>query len=320
MSLFSLMSTSQFQPTFLPAVSGTVLTPPAIPTFQQPAAAPAQNNSMVSPASLMMMLLVSLIHELFTQLMGPIAQPDTANPPPAAGYPSPDPGNTPSPDPAYTPPVYTYDPPPPKEQIKGSAGLFGDPQFGLFSPQLGQIPNALKAFESNIKPGETVTLLNDPDAGGLNISAKAVQVDPNNADSSGIGTATFKSGNDTVIIHGNGDLIINGQKKGNINDTGMIAPITLASGLTISTAQEIDGANGAKAERFVITNGEYKMTAATRKPHADSTPYLDMNFEELEPDAADNATGYQTTIPGIGNRFGIVDLLRLEPGDLQVLA
>jgi hypothetical protein len=218
------------------------------------------------------------------------------------------------------PPVQQYPPAPPEcppqeqNKVLGSAGLFGDPQFGLFTPGIQNVPNALKGFESNIKNGQTVNLLNDPDKGGFSISATGTQVDPRNAASTGIGEATFKSGNDTVQIKGNGDLYINGVKKGNINDAGLISPIQLANGMTVSTAQEIDNAQGGTAERFVISNGEYKVTAAARKPHPDSAAYLDMNFQELTANAADNATGYRTTVPGLNQQFGIVDLLRLEPG------
>lgn len=217
--------------------------------------------------------------------------------------------NPPAPPP---PPVYNP-PPPPSNKVLGSAGLFGDPQFGVFTPNLGNgIPNELKGFESGIKANQTVTLLNDADKGGLNLSVTGVQVDPANALSTGIGTAVFKSGNDSIQIGGNGDLLVNGVKKGNINDAGLIAPIKVGN-LTVSTSQEIDGAGGVKAERFVIDNGEYKITAAARKPHADSNGYLDMNFEELVDNAADNASGYQASIAGLTQKWGIVDLLKLEP-------
>jgi hypothetical protein len=207
------------------------------------------------------------------------------------------------------PPEYPQD----KTQVLGSAGLFGDPKFGVFTPGLSNIPNQLKGFESGLKNGQTVTLLQDKDAGGLNVKATGIQVDPNNSNSTGVGKAEFKSGSDTVTIKGNGDLLINGTKKGNINNNGLIAPIKLDNGMTVSTAQEIDGPNGETAERFVISNGEYKITAAVRKPHADANGYLDMNFEERTANAADNATGYQASVAGLTDKFGIADLLRLEP-------
>ena len=264
-------------------------------------------------ATLLPMLLMSFLQMLMGQFgMGynnnGNGYPQTPPPPPPPnnnnGYPQ-------------TPPP---PPPPPANKVTGSAGLFGDPQFGVFTPGLGNVPAALKGFESHMKAGQTETLLKDTDNGGIEVAGTGVQVDPNNPNSTGIGSATIKSGTDTVTISGNGDLLVNGEKKGNLNDTGLIAPITLANGLTVSTSQEVDGANGQKAERFVISNGDYKITAAPRKPHAESTPYLDMNFEELKAEAADNATGYKTSVPGLTTQFGIADLLRLEPGSLSLIS
>jgi hypothetical protein len=105
---------------------------------------------------------------------------------------------------------------------------------------------------------------------------------------------------------------------GNIKDSGLVGPITLPGGATISTSSQIDGPNGATAERFTIVNGEYKVTAALRTPSG-ATPYLDTNFEELTNNAADNATGRDELVPGRTTasgqplRMGIDDLLRLEP-------
>ncbi len=242
---------------------------------------------------------------VYTPPEPPVYNPPTQTPP---VYTPPEPPvyNPPTP----TPPVYT----PPQNKVLGSAGLFGDPQFGVFTPNLGNIPAALRGFESGIQTGQTVTLLNDADLGGLNVEATGIQVDPSNPNSHGVGTATFKSGNDTVTIQNSGDLLVNGQVRGNIKSSGLIAPIQLANGVTVSTSLQIDGANGQMAERFVIQNGEYKITAALRSPSADSQSYFDMNFEELVATAADNATGYRTSVPGLTSQFGIVDLLKLEPG------
>lgn len=217
------------------------------------------------------------------------------------------------------PPVCPPSPPPVCEEepkVLGSAGLFGDPKFGVFTPGLANVPEALKSFDSGIGNGQTVTLLKDTDLGGLEVTGTGVQVDPANANTSAIGTASFKSGSDVVTINGDGNLLINGQNRGNINSSGFIAPITLSNGLKVSTENAIDGANGQMAERFVIQNGEYKITAAVRSPHPDSKSYLDMNFEELVANAADNATGFQASVAGQTQQFGIADLLRLEPGTL----
>jgi hypothetical protein len=299
-----------------------------------------QSNSAVSDSSLMMMLVFSLLQSFLGQLMGNTTATDasgtstsstdtgttgtTEDSTTTSPYTTTDPYDDTSTDSGYTDPGTADCPPPPppvyQNQVLGSAGLFGDPKFGVFTPNLGTVPAALQGFESNIAPGQTVTLLQDSDQGGLSVSGTGTQVDPNNPQSTGIGSATFRSGNDTVTIGGDGSLVVNGQNQGNINDDGLIAPIQLPSGLAVSTNPEIDDANGDKTERFVISNGEYKITAAARKPHPDANGYLDMNFEELTPDAADNATGYQTGVPGLNQSFGIADLLRLEPGSLELTA
>jgi hypothetical protein len=267
---------------------------------------PVVSQAPQPPAGMMMFAMMqAMMRMFFSKILGP------------SGNGAQKPGNY-----NHCPCEPTPPPPPAGNPVKvnGSAGLFGDPQFGVFTPNLGNIPEKLKGFESGIQAGQTVTLLKDSDKGGLEVTATGVKVDPNDANRIGIGSATFKAGNSVVGISGNGELKIDGVLKGNINSPGEISAIQLPGGLTVSTGQAIDGANGQQAERFIISNGEYKITAAVRNPHPESTPYLDMNFEELTPNSADNATGYQASIPGMANKFGIADLLRLEPGDLSTIA
>jgi hypothetical protein len=159
-------------------------------------------------------------------------------------------------------------------------------------------------------------LLSDPDEGGLEVSVTGTQVNPEDTNSTGVGSASFKAGDDTVTIGGDGSLVINGEDKGNINDLDSLATITLDSGLTIGIDNEVDAADGTEGKRFVIANGEYKMTAAARKPHEDSAGYLDMNFEELTAKSAENATGYRAPVEGLEGGVSLADLLNLEPGDL----
>ena len=154
----------------------------------------------------------------------------------------------------------------------------------------------------------------------MTVTATGTQVNPANADSTGIGSATFQAGPSTITIQGDGSLLVNGAPQGNINDANGIPNLTLPGGVTVKADQEIDGANGQLGQRFVIANGEYKITAAVRKPDPNSNGYLDMNFEELTNNAADNATGYQAAVPGQTKAFGIPDLLRLEPGDPSLTA
>lgn len=278
----------------------------------------------------MMLMLFSILSHLL-QMLSQLGGGGGYQPPQPPVYPPIDPPTYPPVEPPIDPPTYppveppvdpptyppveppVYPPPPEKPKALGSAGLFGDPQFQVFTPNLN-LPDALKSpFASGIGNGQTVTLINDPDKGGLKVDVTGIQVDPRNAKSTGVGEAVIKAGTDTVVFKNNGDLLVNGVKKGNIKDGGFIAPITLANGSVVSTGNEIDGAGGVRAERFVISNGEYKITAALRSPHPDSSNFLDMNFEELVNNAADNASGYQTSVPGLTDKFGIVDLLKLEP-------
>ncbi|MBY0449802.1 MAG: hypothetical protein K2X01_04165 [Cyanobacteria bacterium] len=182
--------------------------------------------------------------------------------------------------------------------IKGSAGIFGDPQVGLFTPGIGDIPDALKGFETNLKDGQTLNILKDTDKGGINVDVVGTKV--NNNGKFGVGKTITKIGNDTVEFRASGELVVNGVVKGNINNDGLIADIQLSNGAVVKTSQEIDGADGKKAERFVIQNGEYKITAAVRKPTG-ANAYLDLNFEETTNHSAENATGTKFTVPGLKN-------------------
>jgi len=273
----------------------------------------------------MMQLLMSLMEQMMTMFTTMLSQ--QASYPPINNYnypappsndqdvshnctPTPAPTPTPTPTPAPTP----YPTPAPTPAVLGSAGLVGDPKFMLFTPDLQNVADLapLKEFESDLKVGQTITALHDEDNGGLEANLTGVQVNPANGNSIGVGDAQFWVGQQSVEFANNGDLLIDGVKKGNINDNGFIAPITLATGATIQTANRVDDANGNQKERFVLNNGEYEVTAALRSPDANSAKYYDMNFAETTAHAADNAVGYQTNVTGIGP-IGIADLLRLEP-------
>ena len=216
--------------------------------------------------------------------------------------------------PVYQPPVQ---PPvcPPEDKVRGSAGMFGDPMFGLFTPNLGNVPAALKAFDSGLQNGQVVDLLSDSD-GAFNVKAEGIQVNSEVVNSTGIGKLTFSAGSNAVQLRNDGSVLVNGQVRGNIKDNGLISPIALGNGLTLSTSMEVDDAAGNRSERFVITNGEYKFTAALRSPHENSQNYFDLNAEELTANAADNATGFQANVPGLNKLMGLADLLRIEPGTL----
>lgn len=189
--------------------------------------------------------------------------------------------------------------------------------MGLFTPGLGEIPEAMKNIEFTQKAGDApVTLLQDPDE-NLKVQVTSVQVNPEG--DTGVGQLSIHSGGDQIQFDHTGNILANGQVVGNINDPGFTGPITLPSGAVIGTSSHIDGPNGEMAERFFFKNGEYQITAAVRTPSG-AHPYLDLNFEELVNTAADNATGTRYAVSGVIDpatgqplMLSMADLLRLEP-------
>ena len=168
-------------------------------------------------------------------------------------------------------------------------------------------------------PGVTVTpisfnealntplnLLSDPDNG---FSTKVTLHTVNDAGNFGIQDVTTTVNGHQVVFANNGDLLVDGAVKGNINDTGFIGAIDLGSGSTVKTALANDG-GGNQVERFVLDTPEYELTAAKRQPTG-TQPYYDLNIAERTNSAADNATGMNLTGQGT---TGIDDLLRKEPG------
>ncbi len=209
-------------------------------------------------------------------------------------------------------------------KVRGSAGLFGDPKLGLFTPdsQIQGVPPILREFDSGLAAGQTVTVLDDPDNDHFAVSVNTVQVDPNNVDSVGVGSANINFG-PTVQGFGDNEIIVNNDGSvhvrfgdaidpsfGNINDG--IAKQTISHGVTIETAVR-DGET-----KLIVNNGEYEVALAMRSPHPDSSNYFDINFEELTADAADNATGHDVQIGDLGT-FGIDELLGLEQADINAL-
>ena len=219
--------------------------------------------------------------------------------------------------PVYNPPP-VYPPPPPvynDPKVRGAAGLFGDPRFGVFTPGV-TVPNALKDFDSGIDAGETVSLLKDNDANGFEVEVTGIQVDPVKTNSVGVGQINVTFGGDDFMT--SSEIIITNDGNIQLREGDAIHP-SIGNVNTLNGVQDLgDGVTIERGirngeERIIIRNGEYEVTAALRSPHPDSENYFDMNFEELTEDAADNATGYQTAVAGQTNPFGIVDLLQIEP-------
>ncbi len=269
--------------------------PPQMPMFQ---AGPNQFMNILFDLS-------NLINIVVNQNEPPVVEPPVVDEPPQNDIPLPEP------EPEPEPPVHQC-----PNGTTGSAGLFGDPYFGLFTPNIGEIPSELQAFDINIAPEDGLTsVLNDPDNGGFDVSVQTYAINPEG--STGVQQASITVGPDSVEFHNNGDLIVNGEVRGNISDEGTIAEIQLTNG-SVLTSEEIDGPNGVTAERFAIITNEYKVTAAVRSPEGAGS-YLDMNFEEITNDAANNATGHRSDVPGLNNpvtgtqlQLGIADLLSLE--------
>ncbi len=209
-------------------------------------------------------------------------------------------------------------------KVRGSAGLFGDPKLGLFTPdsQIQGVPPILREFDSGLAAGQTVTVLDDPDNDHFAVSVNTVQVDPANADSVGVGSANINFGpvaqgfgDNEIIVNNDGTVHVRfgdaiDPSFGNINDG--IAKQTISHGVTIETAVR-DGET-----KLIVNNGEYEVALAMRSPHPDSSNYFDINFEELTADAADNATGHDVQIGDLG-AFGIDELLGLEQADINAL-
>lgn len=220
----------------------------------------------------------------------PVDYPPTEEPP--VDYP-------PAEEPPYCPPTNT---------VRGAAGLNGDPKFSLFTPSLIAAHPELASFESGLKAGDNAPLLVDNDNGGINVDADGVQVDPSNANTVGVGKVNFTVNGRTITADAaTGNFIVDGDMAFNLDMDGLVSPVDLGNGASISTAMKIDDAEGNQAERIVVRNGEYEVTLALRQPHPDSANYFDMNFEELTANAAANATGLKAS-----NGFGIAELLNLE--------
>ena len=204
-------------------------------------------------------------------------------------------------------------------RVLGSAGLFGDPGISLYTPVLGVIPKELVNIPfTQAEEDPAISILKDPD-GQLEVSVRSVEVNPQG--NTGIGILKIKAGTDEIGFENSGVLTLNGKKLGNIKETGFILSQPLKNGGIVATSVQIDNEAGEKAERFTFENCEYRITAALRTPEGASA-YLDINFEELTGDAADNATGHQETLTGLTHpkteeplKMGIADLLRLEPKD-----
>lgn len=197
--------------------------------------------------------------------------------------------------------------PPPQTKVNGSAGLFGDPMFALFTPNVQASSELRSGVDTGLKHNQTVNVLTDKDGKGLAVNVTGTQVNPFKDGTVGVGTFEVKTNaGKTVKVTNNGDVTLDGKLVGNVN-TSPNGMIDIDGETKVGFSQEIDNTAGDKAKRVVVSNNEYKVTAALRKPTG-ANAYFDMNFEELTNNASDNATGYTNT-----NGVGIATLLKMEP-------
>ena len=172
-----------------------------------------------------------------------------------------------------------------------------------------------------INHGERKELLVDPSS-GLQIAGVGVKGDLNGP---GVGRYEFNGGGVITLANNDDSFVLADGSKGQRGDIlvkqgnsymragnlfgGNFAPIN-ANGLTVSTGQEIDGANNAMAKRIVVENGEYKIHMNVRTPNGCQTGYFDTTFVEKVATAAADATAGANG--NLGNTT-LGDILRYQP-------
>lgn len=187
-------------------------------------------------------------------------------------------------------------------KVSGSAGFFGDPEMGLFTPAhllgIGVVPQSLKALHVGHHHRahlDKTPLLVDPD--GLTIYGKSTHVSP----------GRFALGAVELVMRNVGHLTF--YNSGTVTLNG--APIgTLAGGIRPSFSNVNVGPHG-----FYVEYAGYQIAGSLRHPGG-ANPYYDLKVAELEsfPHAADNADSpFKVQAPN-GQFLGLADLLKIEPG------
>ncbi|MFM7469354.1 MAG: hypothetical protein ACKO37_07640 [Vampirovibrionales bacterium] len=243
----------------------------------------------------------------YQQPCEPCPQPQpTPLPPPPIPVPPP-------PIPTPPPPKPTPTPAPTPNNPLNAAGICGDPEWWNYTKgEHGTFP---------INHGERKELLIDPSS-SLQIAGVGVKGDLNGP---GVGRYEFNNGGVITLANNDDSFVLADGSKGQRGDIlvkqgnsyvragnlygGNFAPVN-ANGLTVSTGQEIDGANNAMAKRIVIENGEYKIHMNVRIPNGCQTGYFDTTFVEKVATAAADATA------GANGQMGsttLGDILRYQP-------
>lgn len=222
--------------------------------------------------------------------------------------------------PVPVPPPHYPPPPPAPTYITGSAGVFGDPKFGLFTPDnlfgaIGPAPQALRDFQSGLVAGDTPTLLQDPDNGGFNVGAHIVDINGDWPSGNAIDRLVFNSGGYNIGLDASNpyklSVLPNGSDAVSMIDfaDGIDAAeqqliATLQSHNTFVGTTNVDGRSS-----VFVSNPEYNVVATQRHPDQ-ANPYFDVKFEERIGQAANNATGYVASGPVA---LSIPQLLNMEP-------
>ncbi|MEB3244929.1 MAG: hypothetical protein VKJ06_02970 [Vampirovibrionales bacterium] len=213
-------------------------------------------------------------------------------------------------------------------QKLGSVGLYGDPYLSLQTEGL-QVPAAMQNIHFGIDAGQTLTLLSDPDEGGLTVNATGVALDDSETPETAINLLEIALGDDRVQFNAaTGQLVLNGDVLGSITES-LDETAVGDSGAIVKIDESPDGGAGQTTRRMVFASGQYVITAAVRAAEsadaqaASATPaYLDLNIEEVVADAANNATGAKTPLEGVNNpvtgapvRLSMADMLAMEQGN-----
>lgn len=184
-------------------------------------------------------------------------------------------------------------------KVMGSLNISGNPTVQVSTPG---VSNPAITLEQSV--GVPINILKDSD-NQFSMDITLHEVNTNHT--KGIQKADFTVNNHQIQFANDGSLMIDGVNKGNITDSGFIAPIDLGNGTSIKTALMDDG-GGNQIERFVLDTPDYEITAA-RRTASNSKPYFDINIAERITSAADNATG---DVISDAQKVSIAQLLQQE--------
>lgn len=198
--------------------------------------------------------------------------------------------------------------------LNGSAGIFGDPHIGLFTPQIlnnmeVETRTQWKNIATFLEMDREYLLLRDPDS-ELEVYARTTGVNPMDPSSSvGIGTVVIKTHLTQIVFDGgNGSIVINGTEAGNTVKKGTQI-FKVPSAIFECHNEILKG-----YDYCLFWDNEYRIKIFPRSPHPDAKNYFDLSFEENYSNAAANADGDTLTVPigSIPYSLSLADLLDME--------